>query len=271
MNSQSESPLSQTAAWQALARHASGFADTGISSLFKRDPERFEKFSLHHHGILFDYSKNLLTTETLKLLIDLYQQAGVEAATSAMVAGEKINHTEGRAVLHMALRGNGRHPFRSDGEEVASKVAAVQAQMASFVERVSSGEWLGFSGKPLTHLINIGIGGSDLGPHMVCEALKPYARAGVQADFVSNVDGTHLAEVLKRADAGQTLFIISSKTFTTQETMTNANSARRWLIERLGSEAAVANHFVAVSTNLEAVEQFGIHPDNMFRFWEWVG
>jgi len=258
-------------AWNALLNHHRDVAPLHMRDLFAADPGRFEKFSLQWQDFLFDFSKNRITEETLPLLLDLAQQAGLGARIEAMFSGQRINVTEDRAVLHVALRNRGGRPIQVDGVDVMPGVLAVQAKMRSFSEAVRSGRWLGFTGKAITDVVNVGIGGSDLGPLMACEALKHYAQPGLGVHFVSNVDATHLAETLKRLDPASTLFIIASKTFTTQETLTNAWSARDWLIQSLGSEAAVAHHFVALSTNAEAVRAFGIDTDNMFEFWDWVG
>ena len=223
-------------------------------------------------GVFVDWSKHRVTDETLRLLAALAKQADVEGARDAMFSGAKVNLTEGRAVLHVALRNRSNRPILVDGEDVMPAVNAVLAKMRAFTERVRSGAWTGHTGKAITDVVNIGIGGSDLGPVMVTEALKPYARRDLTAHFVSNVDGTHLAETLRRVDPERTLFVVASKTFTTQETLTNARSARAWLLERLGADAsAVARHFVALSTNAKEVAAFGIDTANMFEFWDWVG
>lgn len=242
-----------------------------MRDLFGQDPGRFERFSLRFEDILLDYSKNRITERTMSLLLELAAGMGVAQRRDAMFAGEKINNTEGRAVLHVALRSRGSRPFMLDGEAIGPQVDQVLAHMADFVGRVREGVWLGHTGKPIRHVVNIGIGGSDLGPLMVCEALRPYGHPRLQMHFVSNVDCSHLAETLARVDAESTLFIVASKTFTTQETLANAHSARQWFLERCGTEAAIARHFVAVSTNEAAVTAFGIDPANMFRFWDWVG
>ncbi len=258
-------------AWKALQNHYRDIADLPMREMFDREPDRFAKFSLRWDDFLFDYSKNRITAETLPLLLDLAQQAGLGARIEAMFCGARINQTEGRAVLHVALRNRGGQPIFVDGVDVMPGVLAVLAKMRAFSEAVRCGRWRGFTGKAITDVVNIGIGGSDLGPLMVCEALKHYGKEGLAVHFVSNVDATHLVETLKRLDPATTLFIVASKTFTTQETLTNAWSARNWLVEALGSEAAVARHFVALSTNAESVQAFGIDPDNMFEFWDWVG
>ena len=257
--------------WQALAAHAETMSEAHLRDLFARDPDRFERFSLCFEDLLLDYSKHRVTEETMRLLLDLARARDLEGWRARMFAGDKINATEGRAVLHVALRNRSLGPIRVDGQDVMPEVDAVLARMRRFSEQVRDGSWRGYTGCPITDVVNIGIGGSDLGPQMVCRALEPYTDQGRRAFFVANVDGAHLANTLKHLDPETTLFIVASKTFTTQETMTNAASARAWLVERLGSEAAVARHFVAVSTNAQAVTVFGIDPANMFEFWDWVG
>jgi len=265
------SRLTQSPAWRALETHATTLRDAHLRTLFAADPERFERFSLRHEDLLFDFSKHRITRETLALLLALARQADLERWRDAMFAGEHINATEDRAVLHVALRSPAGRPVYVDGKDVAPSVHAVLDRMARFSDDVRSGAWRGHGGMQLTDVVNLGIGGSDLGPHMVCEALRPYQRADLRPHFVSNVDGAQLHGTLARLDPRRTLFIVASKTFTTQETMTNATSARAWLIDHLGSEAAVSRHFVAVSTNVQAVRRFGIDPDCMFEFWDWVG
>ncbi len=264
-------PSSTAAAWKALEEHYDAVKGRHMRDLFADDPQRFERFSLRHEDLLLDYSKNRILPETMDRLRDLARAADVEGWRDRMFRGEKINHTEDRAVLHVALRYKGSEPIRVDGEDVMPEVRAVLAQMADFSNRVRSGQWRGHTGKRITDIVNIGIGGSDLGPAMVCQALAPFAQDGLTAHFVSNVDGADIAGVLSGIDAETTLFIIASKTFTTQETLTNAHTARSWLLARLGDEAAVSKHFVAVSTNTDKVREFGIDPANMFRFWDWVG
>ncbi len=264
------STLTESAAFVALQQHKTTVAEVPVRELFAKDPKRFEKYSIQLGEVLFDYSKHRITDETLGLLCALAKQAGVPKAISAMFAGDKINVTEGRAVLHVALRNRVGTPMQVGGEDVMPKVQAVLAKMRSFVEALHAGKWQGATGQALTNVVNIGIGGSDLGPMMVTEALKPYWRDGMQVHFVSNVDGTHLSETLKGLDPARTLFCVASKTFTTQETLTNARSARKWLTDALG-EGAVPKHFVALSTNEAAVREFGIDPENMFEFWDWVG
>ena len=263
--------LTQSPAWKALQVHYEQMRRVHMRDLFAADAQRFVKFSLTFNDLLLDYSKNIVTGETLALLLDLARRARLEEWRDRMFAGEKINITEGRAVLHIALRNRSNRSILSDGVDVMPKVNAVLDQMRRFSERVRGGEWRGYTGKPLTDVVNIGIGGSDLGPVMVSEALKPYGKDGLRPHFVSNVDGTHIAETLKRVDPETTLFVIASKTFTTQETLTNAHTARRWFLEQAKDEAAVAKHFVALSTNAEAVAAFGIDTRNMFEFWDWVG
>jgi glucose-6-phosphate isomerase len=258
-------------AWKALQEHHKEVAGLHMRNLFADDPERFEKFSLRLGDILFDYSKNRITEKTNGLLIDLARQAGLAENIQAMFAGEEINTTEGRAVLHVALRNRSNRPVLVDGEDVMPEVNRVLAKMRVFSEAVRSGDWKGYTGKSMTDVVNIGIGGSDLGPQMVTAALAHYAHPDLHSHFVSNIDGTQLAETLKNLSPESTLFIIASKTFTTQETMTNANSAKEWFLSGSKEEAAIAKHFVAVSTNTAEVVKFGIDPDNMFEFWDWVG
>ncbi|MEJ2059056.1 MAG: glucose-6-phosphate isomerase [Gammaproteobacteria bacterium] len=263
--------LTTTHAWQALSAHFDSMKDVHMRDLFARDPDRFERFSLRFEDLLLDFSKNRITEETMELLVGLAQEMQVEQWRERMFSGEKINNTEGRAVLHTALRNRSDRPVYVDGEDVMPGIHAVLDRMRRFSDRVRSGEWLGHSGKPITDVVNIGIGGSDLGPHMVCEALRPYAHPRIETHFVSNVDGTAIREVLRRVDPETVLFIVASKTFTTQETMTNAHTAREWLLDYHEDAAAVSRHFVAVSTNTEAVRSFGIDTEHMFEFWDWVG
>ncbi|WP_423735176.1 glucose-6-phosphate isomerase [Chitinophaga caseinilytica] len=260
-----------TEAWQDLLAHAGMMGISQMRDLFAEDPDRFRKFSLQLEDILFDYSKNIITEGTMQLLQELAAECKVEEARKAMFAGEKINATENRAVLHTALRNLSGTPVLLDGKDVMPEVNAVLAQMEDCCRRIHSGEWKGFSGKKIKYIVNIGIGGSDLGPVMVTEALKPYWVEGIQPYFVSNVDGTHIVEALKKVKADETLFLIASKTFTTQETMTNAHTAREWFLANGGSEKDIALHFAALSTNEKAVTAFGIDPKNMFAFWDWVG
>ncbi|MCA9974014.1 MAG: glucose-6-phosphate isomerase [Anaerolineales bacterium] len=263
--------VTQLPAWQALSEHYAQMKDVHMRDLFAQDPDRFRKFSLQLDDILFDYAKNRITTETMALLLALAEQAGLPARIAAMFAGEKINHTEDRAVLHVALRNRGNRPILVDGADVMPEVNRVLAKMRRFSEAVRGGAWRGYTGKAITDVVNIGIGGSDLGPKMVTQALRPYVRRDLCLHFVSNVDGTDIAETLRAVDPETTLFLVASKTFTTQETMANAHTARRWFLDAAGAETAVARHFAAMSTNRDAVVAFGIDPDNMFEFWDWVG
>jgi glucose-6-phosphate isomerase len=262
---------SRTAAWKALRAHHEEVADLEMRHLFGEDSDRASRFSLMLGDLLFDYSKNRVTDQTLTLLAELCEECGVRDWITRMFSGEAINETEGRAVLHTALRNRGERPVMVGGVDVMPDVRRVLSQMRKFSISVREGAWLGHSGRAITDVVNIGIGGSDLGPVMVTEALRPYWKQGLSAHFVSNVDSSHLSEVLRRVQPETTLFIVASKTFTTQETLTNARSARRWLVDRLGSEEAVAKHFVALSTNRDAIVEFGIDPENMFEFWDWVG
>jgi glucose-6-phosphate isomerase len=264
------SNLTQSPQWKALQSHAQEIQRVHLRDLFV-DNSRFEKLSIDHGdlGFLLDYSKNRVTEETLSLLRDLAESTGVAEQAEAMFRGEKINWTEDRAVLHIALRNRSNTPILVDGEDVMPDIAKVLQKMRDFTEAVRNGNWTGASGKPITDVVNIGIGGSDLGPVMVCSALQHYAD-GPTAHFVSNIDGTDITETLKRVDPETTLFLVASKTFTTQETMTNALTARAWLVEALG-DAAVSSHFAALSTNASAVADFGIDTNNMFEFWDFVG
>ena len=260
-----------TQAWKALEAHQSQLAHTTIADLFKQEENRFNDYSLtFENQILVDFSKNKINQETLKLLHQLAKESALDEAINAMFTGEKINRTENRAVLHTALRNRSNTPVYVDGKDVMPEVNAVLAKMSAFCERVISGEWKGYTGKAMTDVVNIGIGGSDLGPYMVTEALRPY-KNHLNMHFVSNVDGTHIAETLKKVNPETTLFLVASKTFTTQETMTNANSARDWLLAAAKDNSAVAKHFAALSTNGKAVAEFGIDTNNMFEFWDWVG
>ena len=260
-----------TQAWKALEAHQSQLAHTTIADLFKQEQNRFNDYSLtFENQILVDFSKNKINQETLKLLRQLAKESALGEAINAMFTGEKINRTENRAVLHTALRNRSNTPVYVDGKDVMPEVNAVLAKMSAFCERVISGEWKGYTGKAITDVVNIGIGGSDLGPYMVTEALRPY-KNHLNMHFVSNVDGTHIAETLKKVNPENTLFLVASKTFTTQETMTNANSARDWLLAAAKDNSAVAKHFAALSTNGKAVAEFGIDTNNMFEFWDWVG
>ncbi|MGD9507386.1 MAG: glucose-6-phosphate isomerase [Geminicoccaceae bacterium] len=266
------SALTSSPAWQALTAHAATMRGASLRALFAADPQRFAKLSLRFEDLLLDYSKHLLDAETLRLLLELAHAADVENWRAMMFEGQKINHTEHRAVLHVALRNRSGRPILVDGKDVMPEVNDVLARIGRFVAEVRGGAWRGHTGQRITDVVNIGIGGSDLGPLMVCTALAPYATKGFHAHFVSNVDSAHLALTLQGLDPERTLFIVASKTFTTQETMTNASSARDWLLAKLGGDpAAVARHFVAVSTNEAEVSKFGIDPANMFGFWDWVG
>ncbi|TLX71146.1 glucose-6-phosphate isomerase [Labilibacter sediminis] len=259
-----------TAAWKALEEHYASFKDAQIKDLFAKDASRFEKYSLKFEDILVDFSKNRLDDKALSLLLQLAEECGLKEAIASEFAGQKINVTEGRAVLHVALRNRSNTPIIVDGKDVMPEVNAVLDQMKDFSESIISGEWKGYTGKAITDIVNIGIGGSDLGPLMVTEALKPYKK-NINLHFVSNVDGTHIAETLKAVNPETTLFIVASKTFTTQETMTNAISAKTWFLDAAKDEAFVKSHFAALSTNESAVSEFGIDTKNMFRFWDWVG
>jgi glucose-6-phosphate isomerase len=286
------SKLIRSETWKALKNHQKTIASQHMRDLFAADPQRFEKFSVAFkatHGlernglpcpkpsspwvddILLDYSKNRITQETMQLLLKLAEFAELRQWIDRMFNGERINLTEDRAVLHVALRNRSNRPIVVDGKDVMPGVNAVLAHMRQFTKQVRSGHWKGYTGKPITDVVNIGIGGSDLGPVMVTEALKPYGSDSLRVHFVSNVDGTHIAEALKKLNPETTLFIIASKTFTTQETMTNANTAKGWFLKAANDPAAIAKHFVALSTNTAEVQQFGIDPANMFEFWDWVG
>jgi glucose-6-phosphate isomerase len=263
--------VTETAAWLALQSHEQTIVDLHLRDLFKADPERFDRFSIKMDDILFDYSKNRITDETLRLLLKLAEDAQLTRKIAAMFSGEKINVTENRAVLHTALRNRSNTPVVVDGHDVMPDINRVLRQMREFSEQVRSHVWRGYTGKPITDIVNIGIGGSDLGPKMVVRALTPYIQPGLRAHFVSNVDENDLLNNLRGLDQETTLFIVASKTFSTQETMANAHSARDWLLSRAQDEAAIAKHFVAVSTNAERVHAFGINTSNMFEFWDWVG
>ena len=260
-----------TKSWNNLRRQYEKTKNLHMRTLFAEDPRRFDRFSIRFNDLIVDYSKNRITEETLKALIALAEECDLKNAIENMFSGEKINETENRAVLHIALRNRGNSPVVVDGHDVMPEVNAVLDQMEDFSTRVNSGDWRGYSGKKISDIVNIGIGGSDLGPVMVSEALKPYAKKNMRVHYVSNIDGTHLAETLKSLKPETTLFMIASKTFTTQETMTNAFSAREWLLEAAVDSQHIARHFVAISTNAAAVEKFGIDKDNMFVFWDWVG
>ncbi len=260
----------ETMAWQKLTTHFLSMQASHLRELFAEDPERFKKFHLMFEDILVDYSKNIITGETAALLVELAEECQLKEAIDAMFQGIRINQTEDRSVLHVALRNRSNQPMLSDGQDVMPQVNKALEQMKDFSDRLLQGQWKGYSGKAIRDIVNIGIGGSDLGPYMVTEALRPYHQS-IRPHFVSNVDGTHLAETIKKIDPETTLFIIASKTFTTQETMTNAESAKQWFLEKSGGKGDVAKHFVALSTNTKAVTAFGIAPENMFVFWDWVG
>lgn len=261
----------QTKAFKTLQKHQKTIAKKSMRSLFAEDENRFKKFSIRFEDILVDYSKNRINGRTVSFLLDLAQECELEVAREQFFSGAAINATENRAVLHTALRNFSDRPVFVQGKDVMPDVKAVQAQMKAFVTNLHNGTWRGYTGKKITDVVNIGIGGSDLGPVMVTEALKPYATFGVSVHYVSNVDGSHLAETLKKVSPETTLFLIASKTFTTQETMANAHSARQWFLATAENEGFIAKHFAALSTNRSAVEAFGIDPANMFGFWDWVG
>lgn len=260
-----------TPAWKKLEVHAEEIKKTHLRNLFNQDSERFNKFSLKTENLLFDYSKNLITTETIELLQELAKQCKLDDARVAMFKGDLINKTENRAVLHTALRDFTSKERFTEGKNVLPDVMAVRNKMQAFCNKIHSGEWKGCNGKTIKYIVNIGIGGSDLGPQMVTEALKPYQHPQLTTYFVSNVDGSHIAETFKKINFDETLFLIASKTFTTQETMTNAHTAREWFLKSGGEEKDIRYHFAAISTNEEAVESFGIDKANMFEFWDWVG
>ena len=260
----------QLKSWKTL-ENISKNQDFNLRELFKEDRSRADRFSVSFDDIFLDYSKNLVDENVMKTLFELAEEAGLKEGINAMFSGEKINETENRAVLHTALRDFSDDPIIVDGRNIKEDIRRVQNRMKAFADKVSNKKWLGFSGKPVTDIVNIGIGGSDLGPVMVTEALKPYWKAGLRVFFVSNIDGTHIAETLKQLKPETTLFLIASKTFTTLETMTNANTAKKWFLENGGSEKDIAKHFAALSTNTKAVTDFGIDTENMFEFWDWVG
>jgi glucose-6-phosphate isomerase len=261
----------QTKSWKKLEEHFLKTKDTHLKTLFENDKSRFEKFSLNTESFFIDFSKNKITEETLSLLLDLAVEMELPEAIESMFQGDKINQTENRAVLHTALRDFSKNSIMESGQDVMPLVNQVRNQMKIFCQKIHSGEWKGYSGKKIKHIVNIGIGGSDLGPVMVTEALRPYKIQGIESYFVSNVDATHIAEVLQTIDPETTLFLIASKTFTTQETMTNAHTARTWFLDNGGSEETIKEHFAALSTNKEGVVEFGIDPANMIEFWDWVG
>lgn len=261
----------ETKSWEALENHYEDISKEPIIEMFDKDPERFNKFSIKWNEFLLDYSKNIITDKTKSLLMQLAKECQLKDAIEAMFTGEKINETENRAVLHTALRSNSTEPLEVDGQNVRPLIHKELQKMEAFTKKLHAGELKGFDGKVIKNVVNIGIGGSDLGPYMVCEALKPYQKENINSYFVSNVDGSHLHQVLKQVDASETLFIIASKTFTTQETMTNAISAKDWFLAAAKDESAIAKHFIALSTNQKSVEAFGIDSANMFEFWDWVG
>lgn len=260
-----------THAWNELKNHFNVMKQVHMKNLFKTDQDRFEKMHLTHHDLLFDYSKNIITDETLELLISLAKECKVDDAIQSMFRAERINKTENRAVLHVALRNFSGKKIELDGKDVMPDVQRVLNNMKQCCEKIHNGEWKGYTGKKIRNIVNIGIGGSDLGPVMVTEALKPYWKKDLEVYFVSNVDGSHIAETLKKVNAEETIFLIASKTFTTQETMTNAHSAREWFLNSAKEEKYIAKHFIALSTNEKEVVAFGIDPSNMFEFWDWVG
>jgi len=270
--------LTSSSAWTSLQAHYESMKDVQMKDLFDKDPARFDKFSSKFEDILLDFSKNRVTESTLDLLFKLAEQEDVHNKAQAMYKGDKINNTEGRAVLHIALRnhqaatgGGTPDPIYVDGEDVMPAVQDTLTRIQAFTEKVRSGAWKGHTGQSIRHIVNIGIGGSDLGPVMVCEALKPYAKRDLQMHFCSNVDGTHIAEILQECDPATTLCLVASKTFTTQETMTNAGTAKQWILDAFGGDqSAVAKHFAALSTNAKGVSEFGIDTENMFGFWDWV-
>ncbi|MCU7497057.1 MAG: glucose-6-phosphate isomerase [Ignavibacteria bacterium] len=265
------SELTESKEWQALKAHQEEIAGLEMRQLFEEDPERFKKFSLEFNGILLDYSKNRITEETMALLRRLAEARDLKGWIEKMFTGQKINLTENRAVLHTALRNRSGRPVLVDGKDVMPEVRRVLLQMRKFSDEVRNGDWKGYTGKEIKDVVNIGIGGSDLGPVMVTEALRPYGKPGLSVHFVSNVDATDIAEVLKKTDPETTLFLVASKTFTTQETITNAKTARQWFLDKAKKESEIAKHFVALSTNEKEVTAFGIDPKNMFEFWDWVG
>lgn len=263
--------LTDLPAWQALLAHKEHNENIQMRDLFAQDNNRFENFHLRFNDILLDYSKNRVTRETMTLLMDLAKQSGLKEWTEKMFSGEKINHTENRAVLHTALRNRSEKPVYLDGQDVMPEIQSELKKMREFSEAIRNGQWLGYSGKPIIDIVNIGVGGSDLGPVMVTEALTPYGKTGLHVHFVSNVDPSHICNTLRGLDPERTLFIVSSKSFTTQDTIMNARTARDWLIESSRNESAVAKHFIAVAANVEAATSFGIEKDNIFTMWDWVG
>jgi glucose-6-phosphate isomerase len=266
-----KTPFDQTAAYKKLKTHHKTVSKSHLRELFAEDPNRFKKFSVRFGDILFDYSKNRINGRTKAYLVQLAEECGLPTAIEQLFTGEKINETENRAVLHTALRNRSNTAVLVDGKDVMPEVNEVLGRMKEFSDKVRSGSWKGYSGKAIKDIVNIGIGGSDLGPVMVTEALKAYGKKGLNVHFVSNVDGSHIAETLKKLDPETTLFMVASKTFTTQETMANAHSARSWFLQKAGDDQFVKKHFVAISTNAKEVAKFGIDTENMFGFWDWVG
>lgn len=263
--------LTNSPAWQALLKHKKQTENVQMRDLFAQDKTRFEDFQLRFNDILLDYSKNRINKETMSLLMDLAKQSGLKEWIEKMFSGEKINHTEDRAVLHTALRNRSNEPVYVNGQDVMPEVQSELEKMRQYSEAIRSGRWLGYGGKPIIDIVNIGVGGSDLGPVMVNEALHPYGKAGLRVHFVSNVDPSHICDTLKGLDPKRTLFIVSSKSFTTQDTIMNAHTARDWLMENARNESAVAKHFIAVAANVEAATEFGIKEENVFKMWDWVG
>ncbi|MEE9345530.1 MAG: glucose-6-phosphate isomerase [Methylococcales bacterium] len=265
------SKLTQSKSWQALKQHQQDIAKQSVQQLFDNDPQRFQRFSCRFNDILFDYSKNHIDATTLELLVNLARETGLSEEIQAMYNGDPINNTEGRSVLHIALRNRSNQPIMVDGRDVMHDVNLELAKMRHFADAVRSGEWRGYSGKKITNVVNIGIGGSDLGPKMVRHALKPYTRPDIRCHFVSNMDPTDIMNTVQGLNPETTLFLVASKSFTTPETLTNAETAKEWLLKTAQEKRAVSKHFVAMSTNAEAVKKFGIDPENMFEFWDWVG
>ena len=265
------SQINQSPIWQSLKLHQKDIVSTSLREMFQQNPNRFNEFHIQYDDLLLDFSKHRISKETISLLVKLAKETDVEGWRDRMFSGEKINSTEHRSVLHTALRYQGHKAIMSEGEDVMPKVRAVLQKMHHFTEEVRSGQWKGYTGKAISSIINIGIGGSDLGPAMVCQALKPYGSKTITPYFVSNVDGADLAQALEKCDPETTLFIVASKTFTTQETMTNSFSARDWFLKKASDSVHIKKHFIALSTNQHAVTQFGIDPENMFEFWDWVG
>ena len=263
--------LTDSPAWQALLEHKIQTENIQMRDLFTQDKNRFESFSLRFNDILLDYSKNRISKDTMSLLMDLAEQSGIKDWIEKMFSGEKINHTEDRAVLHTALRNRGNKPIYVDGNDVMPEVRSELDKMREYSESIRSGHWLGYSGKPIIDIVNIGVGGSDLGPVMVSEALTPYGKMGLRVHFVSNVDPSHICNTLRDLDPERTMFIVSSKSFTTQDTIMNAHTARDWLMENARDESAVAKHFIAVAANVDAATEFGIKEENIFKMWDWVG